>query len=139
MQTFRGPLLLAVAATLAACATAADGDWRPLQVADGVYMLRGAAGEIGPENGGRVGNAGFIVGPNGVLVVDSGVSRNQGAALLAAIARVTDQPVKLLQPGGLGPRFDTPLVLTGPAKPPGRKLAAERPPASGPSLRCFDT
>ena len=96
MQTLRGPLLLAVAATLAACATAADGEWRPLEVADGVYMLRGAAGEVGPENGGRVGNAGFIVGPTGVLVVDSGVSHAQGTALLAAVARVTDKPVRLL-------------------------------------------
>lgn len=96
MKPLRGPLLLAVAATLAACATAADGELRPLQVADGVYMLRGLPGEIGPENGGRVGNAGFIVGPNGVLVVDSGASYAQGSALLAAISRVTDRPVKLL-------------------------------------------
>jgi len=97
MQPLRGPLLLAVVATLAACATAADGaDAQPVAVADGIYMLRGAAGEVGPENGGRVGNAGFIVGPSGVLVIDSGVSRAQGSALLAAIARTTDKPVRLL-------------------------------------------
>jgi glyoxylase-like metal-dependent hydrolase (beta-lactamase superfamily II) len=65
-----------------------------VQVAPGVYMLRGAAGEIGPANLGRVGNTGFIVGPGGVLVIDTGVSYRQGRALLDAIASVTDQPVR---------------------------------------------
>jgi glyoxylase-like metal-dependent hydrolase (beta-lactamase superfamily II) len=65
-----------------------------VQVAPGVYMLRGAAGEIGTPNLGRVGNAGFIVGPGGVMVIDTGVSHGQGQALLAAIAQVTDQPVR---------------------------------------------
>ena len=98
MPWLRRGLLCAAAAVLAACATVSDGNAEPMPiaVADGVYMFRGAPGEIGPENGGRVGNAGFIVGTLGVLVVDSGVSRAQGAALLAAIARVTDKPVRLL-------------------------------------------
>jgi glyoxylase-like metal-dependent hydrolase (beta-lactamase superfamily II) len=97
MPWLRRAVLLAAAA-LAACATASDGSAEPvaIAVADGVYMFRGAAGEVGPENRGRVGNAGFIVGPLGVLVVDSGVSRAHGAALLAAVARTTDKPVRLL-------------------------------------------
>jgi glyoxylase-like metal-dependent hydrolase (beta-lactamase superfamily II) len=66
------------------------------QVAPGVYMLRGAEGEVDTDNLGRVGNAGFIVGPTGVLVVDSGTSYRQGKALLDAIARVTPLPVHLL-------------------------------------------
>ncbi len=65
-----------------------------VQVAPGVYLLRGAAGEIGAPNLGRVGNAGFVVGPGGVMVIDTGVSYGQGQALLAAIAQVTDQPVR---------------------------------------------
>lgn len=65
-----------------------------VQVAPGVYMLRGGAGEIGPPNLGRVGNAGFVVGPGGVFVIDTGVSYRQGQALLAAIAQVTEQPVR---------------------------------------------
>lgn len=92
----RGSAFVALAATLAACATAADTEQGPLQVADGVWMLRGLPGEVTPENGGRVGNAGFIVGPLGVLVVDSGVSYAQGRELLAAIARTTNQPVRQL-------------------------------------------
>lgn len=62
-------------------------------LAPGVYMVRGSGGETAPENLGRTGNAGFIVGPRGVLVIDTGVSYRQGVALLAEIARVTPLPV----------------------------------------------
>jgi glyoxylase-like metal-dependent hydrolase (beta-lactamase superfamily II) len=96
-------LFLLVAALLiglaAGCATpAAHGDdtVSPVEVAPGVWVVRGAAGDAEPANQGRVGNAGFIVGPRGVLAVDSGTSARQGRALLAAIARVTAQPVRLL-------------------------------------------
>jgi glyoxylase-like metal-dependent hydrolase (beta-lactamase superfamily II) len=85
---------LCVAGPLAGCAMFGSAPGAVVQVAPGVYMLRGAAGEIGPGNLGRVGNAGFIVGPGGVLVIDTGVSYQQGVALLDAIARVTDQPVR---------------------------------------------
>ncbi len=68
----------------------------PVEVAAGVYMLRGANGEAAPENAGRVGNAGFIVGPAGVVVIDSGTSYLQGVALLASIRRITSLPVRLL-------------------------------------------
>lgn len=68
----------------------------PIEVAAGVYMLRGAAGEAAPENLGRVGNAGFVVGPSGVVVIDSGTSYLQGVALLQAIQRVTPLPVRRL-------------------------------------------
>ncbi|MFG5407028.1 MBL fold metallo-hydrolase [Piscinibacter sakaiensis] len=51
---------------------------------------------MGPANRGRVGNTGFVVGPRGVLVIDAGVSRRQGEALLGEIARVTSQPVRRL-------------------------------------------
>ena len=63
-------------------------------VAPGVYMQRGAAGEVSLQNLGRVGNTGFIVGPTGVLVIDTGTSYREGRALLDAVARVTDQPVR---------------------------------------------
>lgn len=68
---------------------------RAVEVAPGVYMVRGAAGEVDETNLGRVGNTGFIVGPTGVIAVDTGTSYLHGQALLAEIARVTDRPVKL--------------------------------------------
>ena len=85
---------LGVALWLAACATSGVPAGAAVEVAAGVYMLRGAAGEISPANLGRVGNSGFIVGTTGVFVVDTGTSYRQGQALLAEIARVTDKPVR---------------------------------------------
>ena len=63
------------------------------QVTDGVYFVEGARGETGPGNLGRVGNVGFLVGPTGVVVIDTGVSHAHGRDLLAALRRVTPLPV----------------------------------------------
>lgn len=67
---------------------------RAQEVGAGVYMLRGATGEFGPGNLGRVGNAGFIVGRTGVVAIDTGTSYRHGVALLQEIARVTRLPVR---------------------------------------------
>lgn len=69
--------------------------WAAEAVAPGVYMLRGGEGEVEPANRGRLGNAGFIVGDAGVIAIDTGTSYRQGRAMLAAIAAVTDKPVRL--------------------------------------------
>lgn len=66
------------------------------QVAPGVYVISGELADAGSENRGRVVNTGFIVGPDGVLVIDSGASHRQGEAILAEVARVTERPVLLL-------------------------------------------
>lgn len=68
---------------------------KAVEVAAGVYMVPGAAGEVNAANLGRVGNAGFIVGDDGVLAIDTGTSYRHGVALLAAIRDVTDKPVRL--------------------------------------------
>ncbi len=67
-----------------------------VEVAAGVYMVQGAPGEPDTDNLGRIGNAGFIVGQTGVLAIDTGTSYRHGVALLAAIRRVTDKPVRLV-------------------------------------------
>jgi glyoxylase-like metal-dependent hydrolase (beta-lactamase superfamily II) len=66
-----------------------------IEVAPGVYLLPGSGGEPEPGNLGRIGNAGFIVGETGVVAIDTGTSYRHGIALLAAIRRVTDKPVRL--------------------------------------------
>ncbi len=71
-----------------------DEPGRAESLAPGVYVVRGALGEVGPANRGRTGNLGFIVGLQGVLVIDCGVSRRHGEALLAEIARITPLPVR---------------------------------------------
>lgn len=68
---------------------------RAVEVAAGVYMMQGASGEVDTDNLGRIGNAGFIVGESGVVAIDTGTSYRHGVALLAAIRRVTDKPVRL--------------------------------------------
>jgi glyoxylase-like metal-dependent hydrolase (beta-lactamase superfamily II) len=67
-----------------------------LEVEAGVYMVQGLPGEVTPDNLGRLGNAGFIVGRQGVMAVDTGTSFAHGQALLDAIAQVTPQPVRLV-------------------------------------------
>lgn len=63
------------------------------QVTDGVYYVEGARGETGPANLGRIGNVGFLVGPAGVVVIDTGVSHAHGRDLLTALRRLTPLPI----------------------------------------------
>jgi glyoxylase-like metal-dependent hydrolase (beta-lactamase superfamily II) len=65
-----------------------------VEVASGVYMLQGVAGEVDEVTLGRNGNAGFIVGETGVLAIDTGTSYRHGRLLLAEIQRVTEKPVR---------------------------------------------
>ena len=82
---------------LTACAVAPDSRaGAVVEVAPGVYMVPGTGGEASPANGGRVGNAGFIVGPSGVIAIDSGTSWRHGQALLATIRQITELPVLAL-------------------------------------------
>jgi glyoxylase-like metal-dependent hydrolase (beta-lactamase superfamily II) len=68
----------------------------PVPVAESVYAFIGLPGEIGPDNDGNVGNAGFIVGDTGIIVVDTGISYRYGRAMLDAIERVSDKPILLV-------------------------------------------
>lgn len=72
------------------------GDLATRLLAPGVYVIPAGLAEANAENRGRVVNTGFIVGPDGVVVIDSGASHAQGEAILAAVAYVTGQPVRLL-------------------------------------------
>ena len=63
------------------------------QLAPGVFVHQGRVEDWGPENGGDVANLGFIVGQRCVAVIDSGGTPAIGAALRAAIGRVTPLPV----------------------------------------------
>lgn len=63
-------------------------------VAPGVFFARGAAGEVSPDNLGRVGNAGFIEGPQGVLAIDTGTSFAHGQALMQSLREKTLAPVR---------------------------------------------
>jgi glyoxylase-like metal-dependent hydrolase (beta-lactamase superfamily II) len=99
--------LLACAALAGACAgfdTAAALP-APQALAPGVYWLPGREGAADDANLGRIGNAGFVVGDGGVVAIDTGTSHRHGQALLAAIARVTDKPVKVALVTHVRPEF----------------------------------
>jgi len=65
-------------------------------VAPGVYVLPGHGGEVNLESGGRTANVAFVVGPRGVVVVDTGISYREGGEIIAAIRRVTTRPIRLV-------------------------------------------
>jgi glyoxylase-like metal-dependent hydrolase (beta-lactamase superfamily II) len=67
-----------------------------VSVAAGVYALLGTGGDITPENGGRTANVAFVVGPRGVVVVDSGISYGEGEDIIAAVKSVSNRPIRLV-------------------------------------------
>ncbi|MFC5768061.1 MBL fold metallo-hydrolase [Thauera sinica] len=62
---------------------------------NGIYTIIGSTNEASPENRGRVGNAGFIVGPDGTVVINTGSSYRHGRELLEAAERIGGKPVVL--------------------------------------------
>ena len=87
----------AVGIFVAACALQGAEAAQPtaVTVAPGVYALLGSGGEITAENGGHTANQAFIVGPAGVVVIDTGISYAQGEQIIAAVERVTNRPIRL--------------------------------------------
>ncbi|PTW61991.1 quinoprotein relay system zinc metallohydrolase 2 [Breoghania corrubedonensis] len=63
------------------------------EIADGIFVRYGLQEEMSAENGAAIANIGFIVGEESVAVIDTGTTTQQGAALKAEIARITDRPV----------------------------------------------
>jgi glyoxylase-like metal-dependent hydrolase (beta-lactamase superfamily II) len=63
-------------------------------VVDNVHALIGPLGQRHLDNDGLNANFGFIVTPAGVILIDSGASKLGAQKLEAAIAKVTDKPVR---------------------------------------------
>jgi len=98
MNRFR--LLLALAVTLGLTLTStqlsrgqatskADDDFQLTKVTDGVY------GAIAKPGGVASGNAGFVIGDTGVLMVDTFFTPQAAEELIAEIAKLTKEPVRL--------------------------------------------
>jgi quinoprotein relay system zinc metallohydrolase 2 len=89
-------LVIAVVLTRTATPSDSQEQIEPLpvtEVADGVYAHVGAIALMTAKNQGAIANVGFVVGDNGVAVVDTGGSVSEAQRLLAAIRRVTDKPI----------------------------------------------
>lgn len=69
---------------------------KPQQVADGVFVLIGKTEDFDTRNGGNIVNTGFIVAPEGVIVIDSGPSLRYGQQMREAISTVTAKPIALV-------------------------------------------
>lgn len=93
MPLWRG--LLVLLAWLTAMPSFATRDYAlsPKQVAENVYVFVGRTEHFSFANGGNIVNTGFIVGDDGVIVIDTGPSRLYAEQMRAAIGRVTDKPV----------------------------------------------
>lgn len=66
----------------------------PVQVSTHTWYVRGLAGAASKTNQAFNSNAGFVVTPEGVIVVDALGSVPLGEALLAAIRTVTNKPIR---------------------------------------------
>ncbi len=88
-------LALALGVLFAASANAADAPvtLRAQQVSPHVWMVQGLTALGTPANQNFISNAGFIVTPAGVVVIDALGSPALATRLLAEIRRVTSQPV----------------------------------------------
>ena len=77
-----------------------------VRVDDSVYALVGDLGQRSPENLGHNMTSGFIVTDDGVVVIDAGGSTLDAQAILKAIKKITDKPVKwLVNTGGQDHRW----------------------------------
>lgn len=95
-------------AILCGFALSARADFVPVaeRVVDNVYAIVGPLGQRSAENDGLNANFGFIVTPEGVILIDSGASRLGADKLAAAIGKVTDQPVRwVVNTGGQDHRW----------------------------------
>lgn len=87
-------LLLPAVPGLARAPAPVTVDLTPHRVAPRVWYVQGAADPISLENQGFNSNAGFVVTDDGVVVFDTLGTPALGAALLAQIRRITDQPIR---------------------------------------------
>ena len=88
--------LILIAATVGLLALSARADYQPKaeRVTENVYAIVGPLGQRSADNDGLNANYGFVVTPDGVILIDSGASRLGAEKLAAAIAKVTQQPVR---------------------------------------------
>ncbi len=66
----------------------------PSEIAPGIYVRRGVDEDVSPENNDAIANIGFIVGRDGVAIMDPGGSVADGERLRASVRQVTKLPIR---------------------------------------------
>ena len=66
----------------------------PQKVAPDIYLIQGNAGVASQENRGFNSNAGFVVTRDGVVVIDALGTPMLGEAMVTAIGKITDKPIR---------------------------------------------
>ena len=67
-----------------------------VEIAPDIYALVGQKTQRGPGNLGNNATFGFVVTPDGVVLIDAGGSLRGSEKIDVAIAAVTDQPVRIV-------------------------------------------
>lgn len=88
-------LCLLLASALSAAASF-DYGLEARRVAPDVYVFVGQREDFNTRNGGNIVNTGFVVGKEGIVVIDSGPSLRYGEQMRAAIARISNLPIVLV-------------------------------------------
>lgn len=86
---------LLLAGLLCLCTTAVQA-LETVRVAENIYALVGPLEQRSPQNLGNNATFGVIVTKQGVVLVDSGSSAKGASEIEAAIAKLTDQPIKIV-------------------------------------------
>jgi glyoxylase-like metal-dependent hydrolase (beta-lactamase superfamily II) len=88
--------LILMAATLLSLAGLARAEYQPVaeNVTDNVWAIVGPLGQRSADNDGLNANYGFVVTPEGIILIDSGASKLGAEKLAAVVATVTDKPVR---------------------------------------------
>src|SRR5262249_14997582 len=81
----RALVLLSWALCASAASATFDYELHPRPVADGVFVLARVREHFTRDNGGNILNTGYLVTPEGAVVIDTGPSRRYGERMRAAI------------------------------------------------------
>ncbi|HEY6897761.1 MAG TPA: quinoprotein relay system zinc metallohydrolase 1, partial [Rhodocyclaceae bacterium] len=93
LHTLLLTLCLGVISLAAQAEQTYDYHLQPRQIAADTWVLQGRNEEFSLKNGGNIVNTAFIVTGAGVVVIDTGPSREYGEEMVKVIAKITQEPI----------------------------------------------